>query len=44
MIDIIAERFRNCVLQELLVDLQTVAIDRDYLRAVEVERHYSDQD
>jgi hypothetical protein len=46
MLDVIAQRFCNCILQQLLIELQSLAVNRDYLRPIEIKGHnaYQDQD
>ena len=42
--DVIRQRTSNGVLQQHLVGLQTVAVNRLYLSGVEVHRHHADGD
>jgi hypothetical protein len=42
--NVVTQRLSNRILQELLVDFQSFAIDSDNLRAIKVQRHYAYKD
>lgn len=44
MFNVVAQRLRNGILQELLVDFEAVAVNGNYLSAVEVQGHYTYKD